>query len=187
MLGWPKANFNNCFDYCVNYAQKGPMSETELNELSAARDRLLGSGTILIAANTQDGSPEMGVTPFVRYEGAFYIYPSHLASHVRAMLDRGTAQFMVIEDEATAQNIWARHRLKFTARIDDVPRDQDLFNALCRRFRASHGPTIDVIRDFSDFHMLRLRPVKGVMILGFAKAFELRGPTLEIVAHLKKS
>lgn len=163
------------------------MTQTELDELYAARDRLYNAGTLLIAANSQDDAPEMGVTPFVRHEDAFYIYPSHLASHVRAMLDRGTAQFMIIEDEAKAQNIWARHRLKFTAEIIDVPRDQGLFDLLCAQFRASHGPTIEVIRDFSDFHMLRLRPLSGVMVLGFAKAFELRGPTLEIVAHLKKS
>ena len=163
------------------------MTKNELDDLYAERNRLFETGTILIAATSQENYPEMGVTPYVRHEGDFYIYPSHLASHVRAMLDRGIAQFMVIEDEASAQNIWARHRVKFTAKIDDVPRGEGLFALLCDKFSEQHGPTMGVIRDFSDFHMLRLTPISGIMVLGFARAFELRGHTLEIVAHLKKA
>ena len=162
------------------------MTAQEMDELYAARDKLFTISTLLIAANSQEDSPEMGVTPFVRLEGDFYIYPSHLASHVRAMLDRKTAQFMLIQDEASTQNIWARHRLKFTGKISEVERGTGLFDLLCDLFSEQHGPTMGVIQDFSDFHMLRLTPVQGILVLGFAKAFELCGPSLEIVAHLKK-
>ena len=44
-----------------------------------------------------------------------------------------------------------------------------------------------LIRDFSDFHMLKLLPENGVMVLGFAKAYRLEGTSLDIVSHLRES
>ena len=64
------------------------MSDFDEVALSAARDALLNSArTVLMSAAGEDRDlPEMGVTPMVRHEGAFYIYPSHLSAHVRACL-----------------------------------------------------------------------------------------------------
>ena len=73
---------------------------------------------------------------------------------------RGQGQFLLIEDEQAAQNIWARVRLKFDADVDEIARQDALFAPLCDDFAAAHGPTMGVIRDFTDFHMLRLRPRK---------------------------
>lgn len=163
------------------------MDDTEVKALSVQRDALFLARSILIAVGNQNNGPEMGVSPVIRHEGDFFVYTSHLARHVRAMIDQKTAQCMLIEDEEAAQNIWARRRLKFVAHIDEVERGDALFGVLCDLFSATHGPTMQVISNFSDFHMLRLEPVSGVMVLGFAKAYELRGRDLEIVDHLRNS
>ena len=161
-------------------------------DLSAERDRVLESArTLIIGAAPESGSasqlPELGVTPAVRHDGHFFIYPSRLSAHVRAMVDKGVAQFLAIEDEAKAQNIWARKRIKFTAEITEINRQSDQFLVLSDIFVSHHGPTMNLIRDFTDFHMLQLLPVSGVMVLGFAKAYQLEGPMLDIVAHLRES
>ena len=44
-----------------------------------------------------------------------------------------------------------------------------------------------LIRDFTDFHLLRLHPTGGVMVLGFAKAYRLEGEALRVTAHLRAS
>ena len=103
------------------------------------------------------------------------------------MLAAGKAAFLVIEDEASAQNIWARKRIKFDAEIIEIDRQSDHFNAVCDVFAARHGPTMGLIRDFTDFHLLRLRPTGGVMVLGFAQAYRLAGPDLAVTAHLRQS
>jgi putative heme iron utilization protein len=103
------------------------------------------------------------------------------------MLKTRQAQFLAIEDEATAQNIWARKRIRFTANIIEIDRKNDEFDCLARLFAARHGPTMDLIRDFTDFHMLKLVPTSGVMVLGFAKAYQLDGPGLDIAEHLRES
>lgn len=163
------------------------LDDFDLARLNGQRDHLLAQKTILISALDEDGMPEMGVTPMIVVDGVMFIYPSRLSGHVRALLARSQGQFMLIEDEAKSSNIWARNRLKFNAEIHEIARDDPSFNVLCDSFTAAHGPTMQLIRDFTDFHMLRLRPKDGVMVTGFAKAFALSGDDLTITEHLKQS
>ena len=168
-------------------AQKAP----DKTELADQRNLVLAAAqTLIIGAppEAEEASlPEMGVTPSIHYEGFFYIYPSRLSAHVRSMLEVKHAQFLVIEDEATAQNIWARKRIRFAANLVEIERKSDEFDRLSTLFAARHGPTMDLIRDFTDFHMLKLVPTSGIMVLGFAKAYKLDGPGLDIVEHLRES
>ncbi len=165
------------------------MEDIDISSLEAERDSLLTAAkTVLMAAPGDDGAPpEMGVTPLVWHEGAMFIYPSRLSAHVRAVLAAGSAACLVIEDEASAQNIWARKRIKFVSEINEIVRKSDIFNEVCDVFAARHGPTMGLIRDFTDFHLLQLRPTGGVMVLGFAQAYRLAGPDLAVTAHLRQS
>ena len=167
------------------------MTETlgvqELEALAGERDAILTAArTVIIAAGGED-VPEIGVTPMVRHDGHMYIYPSRLSAHVRQMLAAGRAQFLLVQDEGDAQNIWARKRIKITSKITEIERNSDEFNTVSDVFSEVHGPTMNLIRDFSDFHMLRLAPENGVMVLGFAKAYRLEGVAMGIVSHLRES
>ena len=162
------------------------MNEFDPVALGVERDWLLAEArTVLMAAPGDNAMPEMGVTPLVRMNGAFYIYPSKLSAHVRAVMADGKAAFMVIEDESKTQNIWARKRLKFDSELVEIDRNSDEFNAVCDVFADTHGPTMGLIRDFSDFHLLRLRPRGGLMVLGFAQAYRLSGEALDVTEHLR--
>ena len=164
------------------------MDDIDIAGLEAARDALLSQArTILMAAAGDSDMPEMGVTPLVWHDGAMFIYPSRLSAHVRAMLAAQRAAFLVIEDEADAQNIWARKRIKFNSELTEIERKTDVFEAVCDAFASRHGPTMGLIRDFTDFHLLQLRPADGVMVLGFAQAYRLSGPDLAVTAHLRQS
>ena len=159
----------------------------ERGALAVERDAILASArTVIIAAGGGD-VPEIGVTPMVRHDGHIFIYPSHLSAHVRCMLAAGQAQFMLVQDEGDAQNIWARKRIKIFAKTIEIDRKSEDFDKVAEVFSKEHGPTMDLIRDFSDFHMLKLVPEDGVMVLGFAKAFRLDGVAMDIVRHLRES
>lgn len=164
------------------------MEDIDITTLEAERDSLLARArTVLMAAPGDGEMPEMGVTPLIWHDGDMFIYPSRLSAHVRAMLDAGQAAFLVIEDEAAAQNIWARKRIKFDAELYEIDRKSDEFDVICDGFESRHGPTMGLIRDFTDFHLLRLRPTGGVMVIGFAQAYRLAGPDLAVMAHLRQS
>ncbi|MBT6416320.1 HugZ family protein [Candidatus Puniceispirillum sp.] len=151
------------------------------------RDRLLNCKSLIVTTSLADKIPEIGTAPFIRHYNYLYIYSSHLSKHTRVLLETKKAQFMLCQDESDAQNIWARHRLKFTAHIVEIARDDASFPLLCDKFEAAFGSTMGLIRDFADFHMLRLEPFSGVLVLGFAKAFEVQGANFEIVSHLRSA
>ncbi|MGB1181317.1 MAG: hypothetical protein ACPG35_04835, partial [Candidatus Puniceispirillaceae bacterium] len=78
-----------------------------------------------------------------------YIYSSQLSAHIRGILAGGETSFLLIEDEATAQNIWARKRIKFSARIEEIFRDDARFEGVCDAIGTAHGEVMQLIREFS--------------------------------------
>ena len=163
------------------------LSDHDLEALVADRDAILmAARTVIIAAGAGE-IPEIGVTPMVRHDGHIFIYPSRLSAHVRCMLEAGQAHFMLVQDEGDAQNIWSRKRIKIRAKIIEIDRNSEEFNQVSSAFTEAHGPTMNLIRNFSDFHMLKLAPEDGVMVLGFAKAYRLEGRSLDIISHLQES
>ena len=154
------------------------------DSILAARDNLLAQKSLTVAVLDESAVPDMGVSPFIRRDDGLYIYTSHLASHVQALLAKKRASFIITLDEADTVNIWAQHRLKFAGAVNEVPRDATDFLGLCDHFTAVNGNTMSLIKDFTDFHMLRITPENGVLVLGFAKAFLVKGSSFDIVAHL---
>ena len=151
-----------------------------------ARDNLLAQKSLTVAVLDESAIPDMGVSPFIRRNDGLYIYTSHLASHVQALLAQQRASFIITLDEVDTVNIWARHRLKFAGTVIEVARDDPDFSGLCDDFTAVHGNTMPLIKNFADFHMLRITPENGVLVLGFAKAFLVKGASFDIVAHLSR-
>ena len=157
------------------------------DDIEAVRDQLLQLHTLYLAINSGDKVPEVGVSPFIRRDDGLYIYTSHLSPHVRNLIDQGEATCMLCADENQSPNIWARNRLKFSVKALEITRDERNFDKLCNDFILAHGPTMNVIRNFTDFHMIRLKPQKGVLVLGFAKAFIVSGTNFDITAHISKA
>ena len=149
--------------------EKNLPSATDRARITRDLDRLLASKSLIIATALAHDIPEIGTTPFIKYNNYLYIYSSVLSKNTRVLLETKKAYFMLCQDECDAQNIWARHRLKFTANLSEIERDDADFSVICDKFETAHGPTMGLIRDFTDFHMLRLEPVSGVLVLGLPR------------------
>ena len=162
-------------------------SRMKRENIESTRDQLLKLRALYLAVNSADKVPEMGVSPFIRRDSGLYIYTSHLSPHVRDLIDQGEATCMLCADEGESQNIWARDRLKFSVKALEITRDDGNFDKLCNDFISAHGPTMNLIRNFTDFHMIRLTPQKGILVLGFAKAFIVSGINFYITAHVSKA
>ena len=164
---------------------------SDVKKVEKARDSLLATARTMTIATLHDEDKsqiETGFSPFARLEdGSFIIYTSRLSAHVRALLAGKPAQFTIIQDEVEAANIWARHRLKFTASWQEIPRDDERFSAYCALIGARSGPTMDLIQQFSDFHLLQITPQEGVLVTGFAAAYKVQGPFFTISEHLSKT
>ena len=170
-------------DAITDYEKSSGMATSSI---LAARDALLAQKSLTVAVLDESAVPEMGVSPFIRRDNALYVYTSHLAGHVKALLAQKRASFVITLDEADTENIWARHRLKFAGAVTEVARDDKDFSGLCDDFTGAHGNTMPLIKNFTDFHMLRITPENGVLVLGFARAFLVKGASFDIVAHLSR-
>ena len=162
-------------------------SGMQREKIEAVRDQLLRLRTMYLAVNSGNKFPEMGVSPFIRRDDGLYIYTSHLSQHARDLVNQSEATCILCADEGDTQNIWARNRLKFSVRAVEIARDNVSFEKLCDGFTEEHGPTMGLIRAFTDFHMIRLTPLDGVLVLGFAKAFTVSGVNFDISAHISKA
>ena len=164
---------------------------SDVKKVEKARDTLLETAQTLVIAtlsNEEDGQIETGFSPFARLDdGSFIIYTSRLSAHVRALLSGQPAQFTIIQDEKAAANIWARHRLKFSATITEIAREDEQFEHYCALIGARSGPTMGLIQQFTDFHMLKIAPQNGVLVTGFAAAYKVEGPHFTITEHLSKT
>jgi len=171
-------------DAMTDYEASSGMSQAAI---IAGRDMVLAARTLTVAVFDDSAVPDMGVSPFIRRADGLYIYTSHLAGHVKALLRQQQASFMIAVDESGCSNIWARNRLKFSGSVREITRDDPQFVTLCDDMAVAHGNTMAVIRDFTDFHMLHILPENGVLVLGFAKAFCVEGPGFDVVAHLSRA
>ena len=165
--------------------------EKTVKKVLEAQNRLLTQArTLHIAVHyEEDGEHHLdqGQAPFIQHDGHFFIYSSHLSGHIRGLLAHGHTQFMLIEDESASQNIWARVRLKFSAQITEIGREEAIFSSICDRIGKAHGPVMELIRNFTDFHLFRITPQKGVLVTGFAAAYRVKGSSFELVEHLRAS
>lgn len=144
--------------------------------------------TIFVTVIDETATPDIGTSPFIRdKQGAFYIYTSQLSSHVSSLIAGHKTRFMLITDESQSQNIWARVRVKFDAEIELIARDTSHFSSIADDMESVFGPTMGLIRQFSDFHMIKITPLTGVLVTGFAAAYEVSGPDFTIGAKLGKS
>ncbi|MGC6485277.1 MAG: pyridoxamine 5'-phosphate oxidase family protein [Candidatus Puniceispirillales bacterium] len=165
---------------------------SDVKKVEAARDKLLATARTVIVTTAlpeeEGGGPDLGFSPFYRDdEGHFYIYTSHLAAHVRALLKGAPVKFMLAADESVSQNIWARVRVSFTADVTQIKRDDDRFEPMMDTMQDHLGATMGLIRQFGDFHLFRIIPEQGVLVTGFAAAYSVSGPQFTITKHLSNS
>jgi len=156
------------------------MPETVTDEFAAAEadyHKLLEEcRSLMMATAGETPTPEASYAPFVRDEnGAFYVFVSEMARHTINLRSGGTASIMLIEDESTAEQIYARRRATFTCTPEVVARDSDECETILEKFKERHGATVNALAGMGDFHMIRLVPSSGRVVLGFAAAYRATG------------
>lgn len=140
--------------------------------------------TLMLATVSQEQLPDCSTAPFLHDEnGYFYLFLSALAQHTRNLLHNPSASLMIISDEATSKNLFARQRLILQAKAIVIPRDDSSYESIMDKFQAHLGNTIGLLRTLPDFHLFQLSVEQGNYVQGFAKAFALKGPDLQVVEH----
>ena len=138
-------------------------------------DLVQGNQTVLLATCDPNGRPDSSYAPFWLEDGSFHVYISSLAKHTSNIKRTLSASLMVIEDEAAASHIFARKRVTWACDASLIERDSERFGEVIHSLLGKYGSIMDTLKDMQDFHLFRLDPSLGRLVLGFGAAFAVQG------------
>ena len=139
--------------------------------------------SVLLSTLGEDMEPHSGYTPFVEDEDDILIFVSRLSLHTRDLLFNGKVSAMMIADEADSAQIFARTRVSYQCRAEQIFPGDEAYEALLDKFQQQHGKMFELLRQLPDFVLFRLVPLRGQFVMGFGKAYKLTGEHLDQFEH----
>jgi putative heme iron utilization protein len=141
--------------------------------------------TLVMATSSADGEPDAGYAAFVEQGGDFYVYVSDLSIHTKNLAETERVSVLFIEDEASASHPFARRRLTYECRAEEVARDTIDFDVILACFEAQFGSLIATLRGLRDFRLFRLVPKCARYVSGFGRAFAIDDAQLNEIRHVR--
>jgi len=143
--------------------------------------------TLMMASMTPAGEPHASTAPYVRMHNDFYILISTVAQHGRNLLTSEQVSLLFAEDESKTLQPFARKRVTIEASVFEIGRDNAFFLEVIECFKAHFDPDlVGSLSAMGDFHLFRLSPLSGSVVMGFGKAYRLN-ETLEVMTQMNAS
>lgn len=134
--------------------------------------------TLILATSSSEQQPLASYAPFIEdNEGRFYLLLSALAEHSvnlhQHQSEQGRMSVLLIEDEHSCRNLFARKRLSYQCEVDIWSREHSQWQSIIKRLQEQFGKTIEVLAGLGDFKLYQLTPKQGNYVRGFGQAYEL--------------
>ncbi len=142
--------------------------------------------TLQLATVDGEGRPNVSYAPFVQNQEGYFVLISQIARHARNLLENPNVSLMMIEDEDTSKQLFARKRLTFDAVATVVERDTELWCQVVAQMQERFGEIIDGLSKLEDFVLFNLKAEQGLFVKGFGQAFQVSGDDLVDVVHLQE-
>lgn len=135
--------------------------------------------SLMLSTITKDGQPQASYAPFIM-EGdrTFYIFVSGLSNHTQNLKTTARAGILLIEDEAQANQIFARQRLMYDCTVEQLARHHPQWTIQADKLTARFGNLITMLRQLPDFQMFKLTPESGRFVVGFGAAYTVNSSNL---------
>ncbi|KAE9538438.1 pyridoxamine 5'-phosphate oxidase family protein [Ursidibacter maritimus] len=129
--------------------------------------------TIQLATVNDKGEPNASYAPFVYHNDQYVVLISEMAKHARNLQVVPRVSLLLIEDEKTARELFARKRLTTNANARLVDKESEEGKTLLTALRDRHGERIDGLARLSDFKLFCFSPLQSLYVKGFGQAFHL--------------
>ena len=141
--------------------------------------------SVQLATVDTEGRPDVSYAPvLIEEDRSLYILVSELSKHTANLQNTGVASAMLIEDEAAAAQLFARRRVTYDCQVETIERESKAWIEIVDRMQAQHGDIIKGLRQLEDFHLIRLAPQSGRLVVGFGQAFDVSGQKMEKITHV---
>lgn len=143
--------------------------------------------TLLMSSVQADGSPYASYAPFAIGDNCLYLLISEIAVHASNLQHNPKASVLIIEDEDSCQEIFARLRVNYSVHAELVAVDSAGWVTGIDTLVARHGSRITNLSQLADFKLFKLTPQGGRYVKDFGRAYTLAGNTLagEAIDHLR--
>jgi len=125
--------------------------------------------SLVISSTSIDNEPLTNYAPFVKEGEDYYVSVSQNLPHFVNMAMTKKAHILIIEDEATADHIYARKRLYFSASCEVEEDTEKIF----KLFDARYGDKLSFLREMKDFKVIKISPKEKSLVLGFGAAYKM--------------
>jgi len=162
------------------------MMNTEFSEAQAEMEALLEAQRSAVLATVDSrGRPLSSYAPvWVDADRRFHVYISSMAKHTAALKRTKAASVMLIEDESSAENLFARKRLVVDCASEGIERGSMDWMAIMGAMEGRLGETMGYLRSLVDFDLFRLTPTEGRLVLGFGNAYRVFGSALSEIGYV---
>ncbi|MFM2592846.1 heme utilization protein HutZ [Vibrio harveyi] len=142
--------------------------------------------TIQLATVDAEGRPNVSYAPYVQNQEGYFVLISQIARHARNLLENPNVSLMMIEDEGSSKQLFARKRLTFDAVATVVERDSEMWQQVVGQMKDRFGEIIDGLSQLEDFVLFNLKAEQGLFVKGFGQAYQVSGDDLVDFVHLQE-
>lgn len=140
--------------------------------------------TLVMASLTPEREPHASTAPYVRFGNDFYILISTVAQHGRNLLSYPNVSLFFAEDEFQCVQPFARKRVTIEASASEIHHTDEAYTAVVERFKAHFdSELVTSLSQMGDFHLFKLSPKSGSVVMGFGKAYRL-DENLEVMTQI---
>lgn len=140
--------------------------------------------TLLLATVDDEGMPNVSYAPFAESDRGYYIFISTIAKHARNLKQNGKVSLMLIEDEQSSRQVFARLRLTANANVIEIPREAEEWQVGTQLLQHRHGEVMNELVKMQDFSLFHLIPQQGLFVKGFGQAFQVSENNEIDIVHL---
>ena len=142
--------------------------------------------TLQLATVDAEARPNVSYAPYVQNQEGYFVLISKIARHARNLLENPNVSLMMIEDEESSKQLFARKRLTFDAVANVVERDTYMWQQVVGQMKERFGEIIDGLSQLEDFVLFNLKPESGLFVKGFGQAYQVSGDDLVDFVHLQE-
>jgi putative heme iron utilization protein len=134
--------------------------------------------SLLLSSLDENGVPYISYAPFAYEEDCFYLLLSDIAIHGKNLALNAKASVMVIEDEDTACELYARIRVSYQIEATLIEDTSSQWEKGIQILTDRLGDRVLKLSELSDFKLFKLTPITGRYVKGFGKAYTIEGKKL---------
>ena len=144
--------------------------------------------SLQLSTITPEGRPYASYAPFAigASDECLYVLLSDIAVHAGNLRATPQASVLIIQDEDSAEELFARVRVNYTVDAEHIAVASEAWLQGIKTLTDRHGERISALSKLADFHLFKLSPIGGRYVKGFARAYTLAGNTLagEVLNHM---